>query len=235
MKKYWTEFVDYTYQDAVLDSKDDSGQDFSWSAIQYYLCWWGRKIWKGGKDLDLSVPNSLHLLEEAQELINAIEAYKKNPTNRKLFDDVRYELADIVGFAYDIAGDFGINLTTAILEKMEINKKRKWHEPDENGMIRHIEEPDPSLSVPIVACGRVTSNFSVTNASKDGIEKTLTGIKIPNLNNWLWFHDNDMKSDGNVFIGTNGFISVDEGFKHVPYLEIDRSLIQGTVRSFFFF
>jgi hypothetical protein len=30
------------------------------------------------------------------------------------------------------------DISNAILEKMSINKKRKWGTPDENGVVKHI-------------------------------------------------------------------------------------------------
>jgi hypothetical protein len=44
---------------------------------------------------------------------------------------------------YGSAYVFGMNLddiNLAISKKMDVNEKRKWGEPDENGVVRHIKE-----------------------------------------------------------------------------------------------
>ena len=37
-----------------------------------------------------------------------------------------------------LANKHGIDITTAVLDKLEICRKRDWGTPDENGVIRHL-------------------------------------------------------------------------------------------------
>ena len=56
---------------------------------------------------------------------------------------IKFELADCLTLLLDVAAHEFIDvdeLLAASEEKMEINKKRKWGEPDENGVVEHIPE-----------------------------------------------------------------------------------------------
>ena len=50
------------------------------------------------------------------------------------------ELADCQHLLFGIASKLGINLMDATAKKFEVNKKRKWGQPDENGVVEHIKE-----------------------------------------------------------------------------------------------
>lgn len=68
-----------------------------------------------------------HLAEEVQELM-------EDP-------DDQHEWADCVILLIDSAKKAGLDmddLYKAVENKMKINKNRKWGEPDENGVVRHI-------------------------------------------------------------------------------------------------
>lgn len=68
-----------------------------------------------------------HLTEEVQELIDA--------------PDDKMEWADCMILLIDAAKKAGYDmddLYQAVQSKMEINKKRKWGAPDENGVVRHV-------------------------------------------------------------------------------------------------
>ena len=68
-----------------------------------------------------------HLAEEVQELIEEPED--------------RMEWADCMILLIDAAAKAGMSmddLYSAVEDKMKINKKRKWGEPDENGVVKHI-------------------------------------------------------------------------------------------------
>lgn len=83
-----------------------------------------------------------HLKEEVDEAIEAVGRVltpdKKEANAIKVYD----EYADMMILLLDSARSLGIdanmflNLTRA---KIEVNKKRKWGEPDKNGVIRHIK------------------------------------------------------------------------------------------------
>ena len=97
-------------------------------------------------------PIAHHLKKEIDEVIDAIEVLEKSIFETK--DDVRevywkghtrvkFELADCLTLLLDVASHENINvseLLDASEEKMEINKNRKWGEPDENGVVEHIPE-----------------------------------------------------------------------------------------------
>lgn len=66
------------------------------------------------------------------ELDEAIGAYEKQS---RYFD---FEIADVFILMLDIMDRNNIPMSrmrTAIMAKMEINKRREWNEPDENGVI----------------------------------------------------------------------------------------------------
>jgi hypothetical protein len=94
-----------------------------------------------------------HLKREIDELINAMGDYHRgiysNSVERgielrnKKIDRIKMELADCFILLFDSAAHEQININgivNAIKEKLEINKKRKWGRPDENGIIEHISE-----------------------------------------------------------------------------------------------
>ena len=57
-----------------------------------------------------------------------------------LAQDDPMELADVAILLYDIAYLAGIDLKKAIIDKMEINKKRKWQINPTTGLMKHIKE-----------------------------------------------------------------------------------------------
>jgi NTP pyrophosphatase (non-canonical NTP hydrolase) len=74
-----------------------------------------------------------HLLEECNELISDLE--KDSP-------DKRLEFADCFILLFGAAAADGMDfedICKAIHDKMEINYKRKWGKPKENGVINHIK------------------------------------------------------------------------------------------------
>ena len=71
----------------------------------------------------------LHLKKEVNELI-------ESPTDGE-------EHADCLMLLIDAGRKAGFNMNTlfdAVQYKLEINKKRKWGKPDENGIVEHIRE-----------------------------------------------------------------------------------------------
>ena len=56
-----------------------------------------------------------------------------------------FEMADILILLLDIArtaGHSANDLVITVQEKMEINKKRNWGNPDKNGVVEHVEDGD---------------------------------------------------------------------------------------------
>lgn len=73
-----------------------------------------------------------HLADEIIELVHAI---KTNDPGKRL------EFADCFFLLFGAAAADGMSyedICSAIQEKFEINKLRKWGEPDENGVVNHI-------------------------------------------------------------------------------------------------
>jgi len=65
-----------------------------------------------------------HMVEEFSEL-------QKDKTDAS-------EMADIFILLVGLAHNSGVDLIQAVKGKFDINKKRTWGEPDENGVINHI-------------------------------------------------------------------------------------------------
>lgn len=87
---------------------------------------WRHKTFGFQKSIE---PTIYHLQDEITEIL-------KDPK------DI-YEYADAMMLLIDAAHISGYNydeLIQAVKEKFEICKKRKWGEPDENGVVHHIEE-----------------------------------------------------------------------------------------------
>lgn len=86
-----------------------------------------------------------HLKKEVDELINAFKSPEEMPDK---FLSVRMEFADCFMLLLDSALHAGITaeeLIQVTKEKLEINRNRKWGNPDENGVVEHIS--DACLSV----------------------------------------------------------------------------------------
>lgn len=74
-----------------------------------------------------------HLKQEIIELELDVTA---NEVNRRL------EFADCFFLLFGAAAADGMtyqDICNAVQEKFEINKKRQWGEPDENGVVKHIK------------------------------------------------------------------------------------------------
>ena len=70
-----------------------------------------------------------------QELEEVVEEDLSIPTRS-------VEFADCFILLFGAAAAFGMtyqDITDAITHKFEINKKRKWGKPDENGVVNHIK------------------------------------------------------------------------------------------------
>lgn len=83
-----------------------------------------------------SVSKLHHLKKEVGELIEAIEG-------KQWTEEVEHEFADCFTLLFDAARIEGLSLIDIInvmKRKFDINKQRIWGEPDENGVIHHIEE-----------------------------------------------------------------------------------------------
>lgn len=80
-----------------------------------------------------SLSKLAHLKQEVQELENDLKT--NNP-------EKRLEFADCFLLLFGAAASDGMtyeDICNAIQEKHEINLKRKWGKPDENGVVNHIK------------------------------------------------------------------------------------------------
>lgn len=98
-------------------------------------------------DNQRDLPILHHLKEEIDELIQAVCTYHEKNSIRNIDDSnylqlsVLYEFADCLMLLLDAARCLGFNATVLLSYcrgKLEINKKREWGKPDENGVVRHI-------------------------------------------------------------------------------------------------
>ena len=84
-----------------------------------------------------------HLLKEVKELIAEFDSPEEMPDK---YLSIRMEFADCFMLLLDSATHAGITaneLLQVTKEKLEINKNRKWGEPDENGVVEHLREERP--------------------------------------------------------------------------------------------
>jgi NTP pyrophosphatase (non-canonical NTP hydrolase) len=91
-----------------------------------------------------SISMAFHLQQETEELVNSLRDYYYSPNpNEKLKEDVYFEFADCFMLLIDAASHFPMDMNTLIeytKRKLEINKRRKWGEPDENGVVNHLPD-----------------------------------------------------------------------------------------------
>lgn len=108
---------------------------------------WSNKTF--GKNRD-GTGQLFHLREEVDEVIDACRATQekmaKNPSSltaiSKKLNEERFEFADCFLLLIDAAASRGMKMEQ-LLEyakaKQEINQKRKWGKPDENGVVNHVK------------------------------------------------------------------------------------------------
>jgi NTP pyrophosphatase (non-canonical NTP hydrolase) len=82
-----------------------------------------------------------HLEQEVAETIRAIETFDGD--EEQISDaDIREEFADCFALLFGAALAFGLSvedIADAMEAKLEKNKKRKWGQPDQNGVVNHIK------------------------------------------------------------------------------------------------
>jgi len=99
-----------------------------------------------------TMPLLRHLGQETEEVIVSI---LMNDTDKRL------EFADCFILLMGAAKADGMSyedICSAIKEKLEINKKRTWGEPDSNGVINHVKEEE-------VMCCANCSKLNITNTN----------------------------------------------------------------------
>lgn len=78
-----------------------------------------------------------HLEQELEELVMALHSEHETETGKQS------EFADCFMLLFGAAAAHGMtydDICCAIAQKMEINKSRKWGQPDKNGVVNHIRE-----------------------------------------------------------------------------------------------
>lgn len=76
-----------------------------------------------------------HLKREIDEFFEAIE-------NGDPIEDIHEEGADIVFLVTHFTHKTGGNMGEQLIRKFNINQRRKWGEPDEFGVVSHVDEED---------------------------------------------------------------------------------------------
>lgn len=108
------------------------------------------KFWMNAAKIDIglwatktfpnAVPQSIvrHIEDEVEELDEITRLAIKDESK---LSEIPGEMADIILLLFHLAYIKDIDLGQAIVDKFEINKKRKWNtEPNEEGCYKHIEE-----------------------------------------------------------------------------------------------
>lgn len=97
-----------------------------------------------------------HLKQELEELMQAIHYLNQGTTDT----EVESEFADCFLLLFGAAKAHGMTfeeITKCIQDKFEVNKKRTWGNPDENGVVNHVKEetefPEKCLSSKDYALG----------------------------------------------------------------------------------
>lgn len=84
-----------------------------------------------------------HLSREVPELIEAIlEEDSDGPTDEQV-KNTEMEYADNFLLLFGSAAIYGLDakgIERVVREKLEINKKRKWGQPDAQGVVSHVKE-----------------------------------------------------------------------------------------------
>lgn len=112
-----------------------------------------------------------HLAKEVDELLCELRINKNNQNNDK---EVKMEFADCFMLLVDSASHFGMSANDLInysIEKLEINKNRKWGKPDKNGVIEHIDLIEDT----------VKQNCNHRFSKCDGKERVCTNCGRPDL------------------------------------------------------
>ncbi len=82
----------------------------------------------------------LHIKEEVEELEASRAALAAGTVSDGWLKHMESEVADIYILLAQFAETMGISIEMAVAEKMAINLKREWHEPDERGVVRHVKD-----------------------------------------------------------------------------------------------
>lgn len=104
---------------------------------------WGKKTFDPTDQLtnyEFAKGRINHFLKESEELK---EEFLKHPYPQ-FMNNMGSELADCFLLLLHISDLMYFDLLKEARKKMEINRKRKWKEPDEFGVIEHIKNEYPT-------------------------------------------------------------------------------------------
>lgn len=104
---------------------------YSWQLLQNHIAEWSDMQFGNNRNPDCMIS---HLKKEVEEL--SLKPYSSE------------EYADCLMLLLDAARVANIDteqLWEATVKKLEINKKRKWGKPDEDGVVEHIDEDGNEL------------------------------------------------------------------------------------------
>jgi len=122
-------------------------------SLQDHVTEWTRSVFTTANPVSVArrvVEEAYELLEAAEftcgpdgsawrEAAEAGEAFEIAPLRAKGMAD---ECADILHCLFDLCALIGEDLDVATRNKLEVNKRRKWSQPDVNNQRRHLRE-DP--------------------------------------------------------------------------------------------
>lgn len=108
------------------------------------ICKWSDEQFSDGIFThERALPITYHLKKEVGELIEELQKVGNAELSHYEEEKVKEEYADCLMLLLDSASHFGLSaddLYRACVWKLEINKRRKWGSPDENGVVEHIRE-----------------------------------------------------------------------------------------------
>lgn len=128
-----------------------------------------------------------HLKKEVNELIAVFEGNPRN-AHRQLW----FEYADCLMLLLDSALHAGFtarDLIDATREKLEINKTRKWGKPDENGVIEHVEQPQPTAEGAEEILASLVESLGEPDNSVTDHSYEIRPLTVEGKREWWMFHN----------------------------------------------
>jgi len=132
---------------AVKDEQKITVEKPLMDSLQFDIGTWALKTFPTRNMKSLLV----HLIREAKELQSTHEPV---------------EAADCAVLLFSYAHICRFSLLDEVAKKMGINYSRKWKEPDEEGVIEHIEEETPKGSLCCDKCGSQIAGVRITRMGK---------------------------------------------------------------------
>lgn len=96
---------------------------------------WGDKTFPASDKVEKMSGIVHHLDDEVHELMSESLMMSVGMERQ---DQIRMEVADVFILAFQLAYTLGFDAELAVQEKMDINKKRKWGDPDSRGVVKHL-------------------------------------------------------------------------------------------------